>query len=60
MSGKFTFLIKEEAGCLEGTALELRSCHTEARSLDELMSQRPKTILLCRDVSREEFSRLLA
>lgn len=60
MNRKFTCLMEEGTGYLEGAVLELRNCETEARSLGEVMSRSPETIFLCRDVSREEFSRLLA
>ncbi len=55
---KFDVVIrKDEDGYYVATVPDLAGCHTQARSLDELMSRIKEAILLCLDVKeREEMS----
>ena len=55
---KFDVVIrKDEDGYYVATVPELPGCHTQARSLDELMSRIKEAILLCMDViERDEMS----
>ena len=41
---------QDKEGYLVGGVPELRGCHTQARSLDELMARVREAILLCLDV----------
>jgi len=51
MAREFTVLIEQdEDGDLVASVPELRGCHTQARSLDELMVRIREAILLCLDV----------
>jgi predicted RNase H-like HicB family nuclease len=55
---KFDVVIrKDEDGYYVATVPDLAGCHTQARSLDELMNRIKEAILLCLDVKeREEMS----
>ncbi|NTV28372.1 MAG: type II toxin-antitoxin system HicB family antitoxin [Methanothrix sp.] len=55
---KFDVVIrKDEDGYYVATVPDLAGCHTQARSLDELMSRIKEAILLCLDVKeRDEMS----
>jgi len=55
---KFDVVIrKDEDGNYVATVPDLAGCHTQARSLDELMSRIKEAILLCLDAKeREEMS----
>lgn len=51
MAREFTVVIEQdEEGYLVGTVPEIKGCHTQARSLDELMSRIKEAILLCLEV----------
>ena len=51
MAREFTVLIEQdEESYLVGSAPELKGCHTQARSLDELMARIREAILLCLEV----------
>lgn len=51
MAREFTVIIEEdEAGYLVASVPELRGCHTQARSLDELMERIREAIQLCLEV----------
>lgn len=55
MAREFTVIIEEdEAGYLIATVPELKGCHTQAKSLDELMKRIKEAILLCLEVEGEE------
>ena len=55
MAREFTVVIEQdEEGYLVGTVPELKGCHTQARSLDELMARVKEAILLCPEVGGEE------
>ncbi|MEI6103359.1 MAG: type II toxin-antitoxin system HicB family antitoxin [Methanothrix sp.] len=58
---KFDVVIrKDEDGYYVATVPDLAGCHTQARSLDELMSRIKEAILLCLDVKeRDEMSRFV-
>ena len=54
MAREFTVVIEQdEDGYLVGSVPGLRGCHTQARSLDELMERMKEAILLCLDVEGE-------
>jgi predicted RNase H-like HicB family nuclease len=54
MAREFTVVIEQdEDGYLVGSVPGLRGCHTQARSLDELMERIKEAILLCLDVEGE-------
>ena len=51
MAREFTVLIEQdEESYLVGSVPELKGCHTQARSLDELMTRTGEAILLCLEV----------
>ena len=55
MAREFTVVIEQdEEGYVVGTVPELKGCHTQARSLDELMARVEEAILLCLEVGGEE------
>ncbi|MBI2934015.1 MAG: type II toxin-antitoxin system HicB family antitoxin [Chloroflexi bacterium] len=48
MKREFTVVIeRDEDGYFVGTVPELKACHTQARSLDELMERMKEAALLC-------------
>ena len=52
MAREFTVVIEQdEEGYLVGTVPELKGCHTQARSLDELMARVKEAVLLCLEAS---------
>ena len=54
MSREFTVVIEQdEDGLFVGSVPELRGCHTQARSLGELMERAREAILLCLEVQGE-------
>ncbi len=54
MAREFTVVIEQdEEGYLVGTVPELKGCHTQARSLDELMARVKEVIVLCLEVGGE-------
>lgn len=51
MREEFTVIIeRDEEGLFVGTVPSLRWCHTQARSLDELMERIKEAIQLCLEV----------
>jgi predicted RNase H-like HicB family nuclease len=51
---EFTVVIeRDEDGYFIGTVLQLKGCHTQARSLDELMERMNEAVKLCLDVQGE-------
>ena len=55
MVREFTVVIEQdEEGYLVGTVPELKGCHTQARSLDELMARVKEAVLLCLEVGGEK------
>lgn len=51
MPREFTVIIEQdEEGYLVGSVPELRGCHTQARSLDQLMERVKEAIQLCLEV----------
>jgi predicted RNase H-like HicB family nuclease len=48
---EFTVVIeRDEDGCFIGTVPELKCCHTQAKSLDELMERIKEAVSLCLEV----------
>lgn len=48
MKREFTVIIeRDEDGYFVGTVPELRGCHTQAKSLDELMARIKEATLVC-------------
>jgi len=48
---EFTVIIeRDEEGFFVGTVPSLKGCHTQARSLDELMERTKEAIQLCLEV----------
>ncbi len=57
MGKEFTVIIeRDEEGFFVGTVPSLRGCHTQARSLDELMERMKEAIQLCLEVEGETAS----
>ncbi len=55
MEKEFTVLIEQdEEGYFVATVPELHGCHTQARSLDELMKRAKEAIELCLEVQAEK------
>jgi predicted RNase H-like HicB family nuclease len=55
MEREFTVLIEQdEEGYFVATVPELHGCHTQSRSLDELMRRAKAAIELCLEVQAEE------
>jgi predicted RNase H-like HicB family nuclease len=55
MGREFTVIIEQdEEGYFVATVPELHGCHTQARSLDELMERVKEAIELCLEVQAEE------
>jgi predicted RNase H-like HicB family nuclease len=62
MVREFTVIIeRDEEGYLVGSVPVLKGCHTQARSMDELLERMKEAIQLCLDVeiNRSDFRRLL-
>jgi len=54
MSGEFSVVIeRDEEGYFVASVPSLPGCHTQARSLDELMERVREAIALCLDVAVE-------
>ncbi len=54
---EFTVIIeRDKEGFLVGTVPSLKGCHTQARSLDELMERMKEAIQLCLEVEGETAS----
>ena len=55
MRREFTVVIeKDEDGYFVGTVLQLKGCHTQAKSLDTLMKRIKEAALLCLEVEGKE------
>ncbi len=55
MSRELTVVIeRDEDGYLVGSVPSLHGCHTQARSMDELLERVKEAIQLCLDVAGEE------
>jgi len=55
MAREFTVVIeRDEEGYLVGSVPALRGCHTQARSMDELMERMKEAIQLCLEAQGEE------
>ena len=55
---EFTVIVeRDEDGFYVGSVLELVGCHTQARSLDQLMRRIREAIELCLEVQQEEGER---
>ncbi len=51
---EFTVVIeRDEDGYFIGTVPQLKGCHTQARSLDELMERMKEAVLLCLEAEGE-------
>lgn len=56
MDREFTVIIeKDKDGYYVAEVPELKGCHTQAKSLDELMERTKEAILLCLDAYGEEY-----
>lgn len=54
MKREFTVVIeRDEDGYFVGTVPQLRGCHTQAKSLDELMERMKEAVLLCLEAEGE-------
>ena len=54
MKKEYTVVIeRDEDGYFVGTVPALKGCHTQAKSLDELMERMKEAVLLCLDVKGE-------
>ena len=59
MKREFTVVIeRDEDGYFIGTVPQLKGCHTQAKSLDELMERMKEVILLCLEVEGESVEEL--
>jgi predicted RNase H-like HicB family nuclease len=59
MSREFSVVIERDGeGYYVASVLALPGCHTQARSLDELMDRVREAIALCLEVEADESSRL--
>ena len=55
MAKEFTVVIeRDEDGYLVGNVPSLRGCHTQARTMDELLERMKEAIQLCLEVEGEE------
>jgi len=60
MAREFTVIIeRDEEGYLVGSVPALKGCHTQARSMDELLERMKEAIQLCLEVEGTEFRQLL-
>ena len=54
MKREFTVVIeRDEDGYFIGTVPQLKSCHTQAKSLDELMERMKEAVSLCLETEGE-------
>ena len=54
MKREFTVVIeRDEDGYFIGTVTQLKGCHTQAKSLDELMERMKEAVSLCLEVEGE-------
>ncbi len=57
MPREFTVVIeRDEEGYLVGSVPGLKGCHSQARSMDELLQRMKEVILLCLEVQGEDLS----
>ena len=55
MAREFTVIIeRDEDGYLVGSVPALRGCHTQARTMDQLLARIEEAILLCLEEAGEE------
>ena len=55
MKKEFNVVIeRDEDGYYVASVPELRGCHTQAKSLDELMERIKEAILLCLDIEKDD------
>ncbi len=55
MSREFTVVIeRDEEGYLVGSVPALKGCHTQAKSMDQLLRRMKEAILLCLEEQGEE------
>jgi predicted RNase H-like HicB family nuclease len=55
MAREFTVIIeRDEEGYLVGSVPALKGCHTQAKSMDELLKRMKEAIQLCIEVEGEE------
>ena len=55
MTGKFAVLIEmDEEGYLVGSVPSLHGCHTQARTMDELLERIEEVIRLCLEVQERD------
>ena len=55
LTSEYTVLIEmDEDGWLVGSVPSLHGCHTQARTMDELLERMDEVIQLCLDVQGEE------
>ncbi len=55
MAREFTVVIeRDEAGYLVGSVPSLHGCHTQARTMDELLERMEEAIQLCLEVQGKE------
>lgn len=55
MAREFTVIIeRDEEGYLVGSVPALKGCHTQARSMDELLQRMKEAIELCLEVQGED------
>lgn len=60
MSREFTVVIeRDDEGYLVGSVPTIKGCHTQARSMDELLERMKEAIQLCLEVAGEESTELL-
>ena len=58
MKKEFTVIIEQdEEGCFIAEVPEIKGCHTQAKSLDELMERVKEAIRLCLEVYYREAKR---
>jgi len=54
MEEEYTVIIeKGEDGYFIGNVIEIPECHTQAKTVDELMNRMKEAISLCREVKKE-------
>ena len=57
MTREFTVVIeRDEDGYLVGSVPSLKGCHTQARTMDELLERTKEAVQLCLEVEGEEAS----
>ncbi len=60
MSREFMLVIeRDEEGYLVGSVPELKGCHTQAQSMDDLLERIREAIELCLEVQGQELSKPL-